>query len=98
MDASDRSMTTSQDGEIGIYALKDLISDIPLATDGDEQAHITCVDAWNGNVYIGTSAGEVLHYVSIPPDPSDQSGQPSYIFATRLEPPFTTQQQGSDQG
>ena len=91
-------MTTSQDGEVGTYALRDLISDIPLATDGDEQAHITCVDAWNGNVYIGTSAGEVLHYVSIPPDPSDQSGQPSYIFATRLAPPFTTQQQGRDQG
>ena len=91
-------MTASQDGEVGTYALRDLISDIPLATDADEQAHITCVDVWNGNVYIGTSAGEVLHYVSIPPDPSDQSGQPSYIFATRLEPPFTTQQQGRDQG
>ncbi|KAK3725357.1 hypothetical protein LTR37_000327 [Vermiconidia calcicola] len=82
----------------GAYTLRDLISDIPLAADGDEQARISCVDAWNGNLYIGTSAGQVLHYVSIPPDPSDESGQASYIFATKLEPPFTTRQEGDDEG
>lgn len=87
------------DGASGIYVLRELIKDIPLSSDdGSENAHITCVDAWNGNVYIGTSAGEVLHYVSIPPDPSDPSGEPSYIFATKLEPPYSTKQEGRDAG
>lgn len=81
----------------GPYTLRELIKDIPLPSD-DGEAHITCVDAWNENLYIGTSAGEVLHYVSIPPDPSDDSGQPSYIFATKLEPPYTTKQTGRDAG
>lgn len=91
-------MTTSQDDALGTYALRDLISDIPLSTDEDEQAHITSIDYWNDHIYIGTSAGEVLHYVSIPPDPSDESGQPTYILAAKLEPPYTTEQQGSDKG
>lgn len=85
--------------KLGTYVLRDLINDIPLPSDEDgQQAHITCVDAWNGNVYIGTSAGEVLHYVSIPPDPADPAGEASYIFATKLEPPYTTRQEGPDAG
>ena len=98
MEARESSMTTSGDAESGTYVLRDLISDIPLQGEHEEQVYITCVDAWNGNVYIGTSAGEVLHYVSIPPDPADQSGQPTYIFATRLEPQYSTVQQGADRG
>ncbi|KAK4542678.1 hypothetical protein LTR36_006250 [Oleoguttula mirabilis] len=87
------------DGSSGTYVLRELIRDIPLSEQEDgTQAYITCIDAWNGNLYVGTSAGEVLHYVSIPPDPSDDSGQPSYIFATKLEPPYTTPQQGLDAG
>lgn len=83
----------------GIYVLRDLIKDITLSSEGDTTpAQITCVDVWNGNVYIGTSTGEVLHYVSIPPDPADESGEPSYIFATKFEPPFTTKQEGCDAG
>ncbi|KAI7140878.1 hypothetical protein KC352_g29501, partial [Hortaea werneckii] len=79
----------------GPYVLRHLIRDVPLATQDDGTvAHITCVDAWNGNLYIGTSAGEVLHYVSIPgenDDGDDEEDQPGYIFATKLEPPYTTQ-------
>lgn len=91
-------MTTAQDGQLGTYALRDLISDVPLSTEGDEQVNITCIDFWNDHIYIGTSAGEVLHYVSIPPDPSDGSGQPTYILAAKLEPPYSTAQQGNDKG
>ncbi|KAK3716982.1 hypothetical protein LTR37_006037 [Vermiconidia calcicola] len=98
MEAREGSSAAASNGSTGAYTLRDLISEIPLAADGDEQARITCVDAWNGNLYIGTSAGQVLHYVSIPPDPSDESGQASYIFATKLEPPFTTRQEGDDEG
>lgn len=88
-----------QNESSGTYTLRDLIKDVPLSTgDNGEQAHITCVDAWSDNLYIGTSSGEVLHYVSIPPDPADDSSQPSYIFATKLEPPYTTKQEGSDEG
>ncbi|KAK5134499.1 hypothetical protein LTR08_006416 [Meristemomyces frigidus] len=82
----------------GTYVLRDLIRDIPLAQDDGTNAHITCVDAWRGNLYVGTSAGEVLHYVAIPPDPADASAPPSYIFATRLAPPFSVQQDGAAGG
>lgn len=102
MQAQDGSTTgnasTESNTTLGTYALRDVISDIPLSSDGDEKAYITCTDAWNGNLYIGTSAGEVLHYVAIPPDPSDPAGQSSYIFATKLEPPYTTKQTGRDVG
>jgi hypothetical protein len=36
-------------------------------------------------LYIGTSASEVLHFVQIPPDPTDTFGKPSYILASRLQ-------------
>lgn len=87
------------DGSPGSYSLRELIRDVPLSTDDNgTRAHITCVDAWNGNLYIGTSSGEVLHYVSIPPDPNDETGTPSYIFATTIEPAYRTRQEGLDEG
>ena len=42
----------------------------------------------DGNLYIGTSAAELLHFVKIPPDPSDRSGRPTFISASRLSPAF----------
>jgi hypothetical protein len=87
------------DDSDGAYVLRDLISDVPLSADGeDSDVYITCVDAWNGNLYIGTSAGELLHFVSIPHDPGDESGPPTWIIASRLQPPFTTVQDPPDRG
>lgn len=87
------------DDSDGAYVLRDLINDVPLSADGeDSDVYITCVDAWNGNLYIGTSAGELLHFVSIPPDPSDESGQPTWIIASRLQPPFASVQEPPDKG
>lgn len=87
------------DGSPGSYSLRELIRDVPLTTDDTgKRAHITCVDAWSGNLYIGTSSGEVLHYVSIPADPADESGTSSYIFATTIEPAYRTRQEGPDEG
>lgn len=40
------------------------------------------------NLYVGTSASEIIHFVQIPPDPADASGKPSYIIASRLKPAF----------
>lgn len=95
----DAALSTTPDGSPGSYTLHELIRDVPLSTDDDGvQAHITCVDAWNGNLYIGTSSGQVFHYVSIAPDPSDDGNQPSYIFATTIEPEFNQQQLGADAG
>lgn len=37
---------------------------------------------------MGTTASELLHFVQIPPDPSDKSGRSTFILASRLEPPF----------
>lgn len=42
----------------------------------------------DGNLYIGTSASELLHFVKIPPDPNDRSGRPMFISASRLAPAF----------
>ena len=41
------------------------------------------------NLYVGTSAAEVLHFVSIPADPADGSSASTFIFASRLQPVFT---------
>lgn len=96
MEAQHGSLNDESDGA---YVLRDLINDVPLSADGeDSDVYITCVDAWNGNLYIGTSAGELLHFVSIPPDPSDESGQPTWIIASRLQPPFNTAQEPPDNG
>jgi len=42
----------------------------------------------DSNLYIGTSASEILHFVQIPPDPSDASSKASYILASRLPPAY----------
>lgn len=54
-------------------------------------------------MYIGTSAAEVLHFVCLPPDPSDKSSESSFILASRLPIFFSqssaasTSQQGVQQ-
>lgn len=81
----------------GPYTTREIIRDIPLGEHDDgTRARITCVDTWNGNLYIGTSAGEVLHYVSLPAQTETEA--PTYIFATKIEPAFNTAQHGADQG
>ncbi|KAI8932798.1 hypothetical protein NX059_010286 [Plenodomus lindquistii] len=72
----------------GPYILRKLVADLPLAADGDaDQVHITCVDVCNGNLYVGTSAAEILHFVLLPPESSDAAEEPTAIIASRLEPP-----------
>ncbi|KAF2480889.1 TGF beta receptor associated protein [Neohortaea acidophila] len=97
MDAN-AANSPDQDISSGTYILRELIKDLPLSSSDDVPAHITTADAWNGHLYIGTSKGEVLHYVSLPPDPSDPTSEASYIFASQLQPPFTTAQEGRDEG
>jgi len=46
------------------------------------------VRALDGNLYIGTSDSELLHFFQIPPDPTDDSGVPTFILASRLRPAF----------
>ncbi|KAL3431802.1 hypothetical protein BDV09DRAFT_142596 [Aspergillus tetrazonus] len=66
------------------YIFKPLFDQVPVtADDAAEDVHITCVEYWNDNLYIGTSAAEILHFVCLPPDPSD-SNEPSFILASRL--------------
>ncbi|KAF2743978.1 TGF beta receptor associated protein-like protein 1 [Sporormia fimetaria CBS 119925] len=68
----------------GAYIIRKLATDLPLADD-----HITCIEVWNGNLYVGTSAAEILHFVLLPPEPDDDSGTPTAILASRLEPPHS---------
>ena len=41
--------------------------------------------ALDGNLYIGTSASEILHFVSFPSDAPDERHSITYILASRLE-------------
>ncbi|ERF72601.1 hypothetical protein EPUS_02883 [Endocarpon pusillum Z07020] len=69
------------------YVLKPLLQNVRLADDDSAEAvHINCVEYWNDNLYIGTSASEILHYVSLPAEPSDDSSEPTFIEASRLHP------------
>ncbi|KAL8686402.1 MAG: hypothetical protein Q9218_007129, partial [Villophora microphyllina] len=73
------------------YVFRPLLEDIDLAPeDHPAKVHITCVELWEDNLYIGTSAAEILHYVAIPSDPADDTASPSYIFASRLQPTVTS--------
>ncbi|KAG6040674.1 hypothetical protein E4U41_007453 [Claviceps citrina] len=73
--------------EAGPYILRPLLEEVPLSADGSESnVKINCVEYYDGNLYIGTSASEILHFVEIPPDPGDRAGSPVYIPASRLSP------------
>ncbi|CZR66115.1 related to TGF beta receptor associated protein 1 [Phialocephala subalpina] len=75
--------------ETGPFVLRSLLQDLPLSAEGDrDDIEINCVEFLDQNLYIGTSASEILHFVQIPPDPEDASGRPSYILASRLPPAF----------
>ncbi|KAL5332464.1 hypothetical protein BJX70DRAFT_130092 [Aspergillus crustosus] len=79
------------------YIFRPLFDQVPVAADDAEgDVHITCVEYWNDNLYIGTSAAEILHFVCLPPDPSDASTEPSFILASRL--PITFSQNSSNPG
>ncbi|KAF1364465.1 hypothetical protein EJ07DRAFT_99610 [Lizonia empirigonia] len=72
----------------GPFVLRKLVSDLPLSADGEHSdARITCVEVWDGNLYVGTSAAEILHFVLLPPESNDPSAEPTAIIASRLEPP-----------
>ncbi|KZZ99379.1 Vacuolar sorting protein 39/Transforming growth factor beta receptor-associated domain 2 [Moelleriella libera RCEF 2490] len=73
--------------EDGPYILRPLLADIELRReDWKGDVKINCVDFYNGNLYIGTTASEVLHFVQIPSEPNDTDGRPVYIPASRLSP------------
>ncbi|KAH8432379.1 putative TGF beta receptor associated protein 1 [Aspergillus melleus] len=78
------------------YMLRPLFDQVPLtADDPNDDVYITCVEYWNGNLYIGTSAAEILHFVCLPPDPSDTSNESSFILASRLPIPFSQNSQAT---
>ena len=74
------------------------MQDIPLSTEEyTADARITCVELCDENLYIGTSQAEILHFVSIPPEPAEESSSPQYIFASRLQPAYSLQTSGHNQ-
>ncbi|KAH6654997.1 hypothetical protein BKA67DRAFT_516191 [Truncatella angustata] len=76
--------------ESGPFVLRSLLNDVPLSADGatDDDVKINCVDYLDGNLYVGTSASELIHFVKIPPDPSDPSAVPVFVQASRLQPAY----------
>ncbi|KAL6862335.1 vacuolar sorting protein [Trichoderma novae-zelandiae] len=95
------SPSIAADRQDGPYVLQPWVDSVPLSADGSEDGvEINCVEYFDGNLYVGTSAAELLHFVSIPPDPSDRSGRPVFIPASRLSPAFaenTTSRSGVQQ-
>lgn len=87
---------------VGPYMVVDFIDDLPLETPERTEVAITCVEAREENLYVGTSAHEILHFVLLPPSgpttpmpvsldpPSFHSEKPSYILASRIQPPLTS--------
>ncbi|KAI5810256.1 hypothetical protein DFH27DRAFT_538765 [Peziza echinospora] len=87
---------------MGLYMLAEFVEDLPLDTPEKEGVEITCVEARDENLYVGTSAHEMLHFVLLPPSvpgtPSQASrtandfpsSKPSYILASRIQPPTAT--------
>ena len=49
---------------------------------------LTAASPPDGNLYVGTSASELLHFVQIPPDPADKSSTSQFIEASRLKPAY----------
>ncbi|KAF6813439.1 TGFbeta receptor associated protein [Colletotrichum sojae] len=85
--ASGSSITMARND--GPYVLHTLLDEVPLSADGAvEGVKINCVDYLDQNLYVGTSASELLHFVRIPPDPADRAGRPTFILASRLKPAF----------
>ncbi|KAI9735375.1 MAG: hypothetical protein M1818_006570 [Claussenomyces sp. TS43310] len=85
---SSHSRQTTQ--EAGPFVLRTLLENVPLSAEGDgHDITINCVDFLGSNLYVGTSASEILHFVQIPPNPAESSGQASYILASRLPPYFS---------
>lgn len=83
------SPSINADRQDGPYVLQPWVDSVPLSADGSEDdVKINCVEYFDGNLYVGTSASELLHFFSIPPDPSDTSGRPVFIPASRLSPAF----------
>lgn len=82
----DKSKKVSSDGS---YVLRTIVDSVPLASEvGSKNPQITCVELWEDNLYVGTSAAEILHFVSIPADADDESLASTFIFASRLQPEF----------
>ncbi|KAJ5161745.1 hypothetical protein N7492_007137 [Penicillium capsulatum] len=80
------------------YVLRSLFDDVPLATEDSSDVYITCVEYWEQNLYIGTSAAEILHFVCLPPA-SGEPNEPTFILASRLPIPFhSAPSDGSQQG
>lgn len=58
---------------------------VRLKPSGSIPIDLTILDE---NLYVGTSAAEILHFVALPPDLAEQSTEPTFILASRL--PLTT--------
>lgn len=78
---------------VGSFFLQDLVENLPLDTPENSNVEITCLEFWEENLYVGTSAHEILHFVSILATPAPttpiEPPKPIYILASRLHPPST---------
>ena len=70
----------------GTWIVESVLQDVRLSDDDKANVQITCVEFWEGNLYVGTSEGTILHFVCLPQDDATASAAPSFIFASKLRP------------
>ena len=92
--ADERESITNNENDFSkLYFIRDLLKNIELSGDNDIEAYITCVEVWNGNLYVGTSLAEILHFVQLPGEATDALAAPNFILASRHQ--ITSSQQTS---
>jgi hypothetical protein len=69
---------------------------MPARTAAFDKSSFTDLDSVEENLYIGTSAAEILHFVCLPAA-SDEPNEPTFILASRLPIPFLSAPSDSDQ-
>ena len=66
-----------------LYIVRDLLKDVEFAGDLDTEPYITCVEVWDGNIYVGTSQAEIFHFVRLPSGSTSSIAASSFILASR---------------
>lgn len=65
---------TSSQGRASPYIFQTLVEDLPLDNGEQTDIRINVVETWEDNLYVGTSAAEVLHFVKLPGEDGDSVG------------------------
>jgi len=63
--STERVDTREDDNSEGPFQLIDILTDIKLNSEEPDETIITCIEAWELNLYIGTNRGDIIHLYKI---------------------------------